>query len=107
MINLGTNDQNLGTTAAQFEKAAKELIELVRSTYGRNVKIVWCYNMMKEGMASSAKAVIDEMGGEKSGLYLCELPRNTAGGAGHPNLQGHQDAADALVSFLQEKRLVK
>ncbi len=106
VINLGTNEQNLGTTSAEFKQAVKELIQLIRTTYGRDVKIVWCYNMMKDGMYTSAEQAIEELGGEQNGLYLCRLTRNTAGGASHPNLEGHKTAAEELVEFINEKRLV-
>ena len=106
VINLGTNDQSHNVSSMQFETAVKELIQLVRGTYGKNVKIVWCHNMMSDGMYSSAKSVIDSMGGERGGLYLCQLTRNTAGGGGHPSMQGHETAAAELVAFIQSKGLI-
>jgi len=106
VINLGTNDQNTNVSTANFEKKVKELIQQIRGIYGKDVPIVWCYNMMNEGMFSSAESAISSMGGETNDLYLCELTRNTAGGKSHPNLQGHKTAAEELAQFIKTERIL-
>ena len=106
VINLGTNDQSKGADSETFKQKAVELINLVRTTYGADVKIVWAYNMMKSGMSAEVAQVIEALGGESAGLYMCELPRNTAGGGGHPSLEAQISAAAVLTQFIQSKGLL-
>lgn len=102
VINLGTNDQNYNVNGTQFKQKVTELINLVRQTYGTNVPIVWCYNMMSEGMIAEAQQAIAGM----SNVYVCQLTRNRNGGSGHPDIAGHQTAAEELTAFIQSKGLL-
>lgn len=106
VINLGTNDENYSVRDDQYIEKVKELIALVRETYGENVSIVWCYNMMNESKADALKTAIADLNGTYAGLYLCELSRNRNGGAGHPDVAGHITASEELVTLIQENRLL-
>ena len=100
VINLGTNDQSMGSQEADFKAGVKELIEFIRTSYGKNVPIVWTFNMMTDGRYQWAQSVLTEMGGEASGLYMCELVRNKEGGNGHPSLVAQRIASQQLTGFL-------
>lgn len=106
VINLGTNDDSTKADASAFRQKAEELVTLVRQTYGTDVPIVWVYGMMKDGMKDEVKSVWQTLGGESSGLYLCELSKNTAGGGGHPNLSAHATAAEQLSAFITAKEIL-
>ncbi|MBE6608053.1 MAG: hypothetical protein E7633_05825 [Ruminococcaceae bacterium] len=105
VINLGTNDNTKGATATTFMTKAKALINLVRDTYGKDVKIVWVANMMGSSMQTYALKAINALGGEDNGLYMCMLPQEQTGGGGHPSIAGHTAAAEVLANFIQEKIL--
>ena len=103
VINLGTNDAANGASVSQFMKDVKALIELVRSTYGKDVPIVWAYNMMNDSLYGSAKFAISGLGGENAGIYACQLNQNHDGGVGHPSLAAHAEAAELLAQFIRQK----
>ncbi|MBQ1226163.1 MAG: hypothetical protein IIX75_03660 [Clostridia bacterium] len=107
VINLGTNDHGKGASPAQFKAGVKALINLVRSTYGDDVKIVWVANMMGGCMQAYSKTVIDELGGKSAGLYLCSLTENRDGGLAHPSKAAHAAAATALAKFIRDNVLDK
>ena len=105
VINLGTNDFSKGSSVTQFKVGVKALINLIRNTYGEDVKIVWAANMMGECMQTYSKSVIASLGGEANGLYMCTLTENRQGGYYHPNKAAHVAAAEALAKFINEKVL--
>lgn len=107
VINLGTNDHNRNASPTQFKAGVKALINLVRSTYGDDVKIVWVANMMGGCMQAYSKTVIDELGGKSAGLYLCSLTENRDGGQAHPSKAAHAAAATALAKFISDNVLDK
>ena len=108
VINLGTNDYNLNLrdeskcTPEQVQTKTAELIELVRSSYGEQVPIIWAYGAMGECMFDSVKAAIDGLGGEAAGIFTCQLTEKTSGAAGHPNKEGHEIASNELKNFILE-----
>lgn len=106
VINLGTNDTTKGSGEAAFKAGVKDLIEFVRSKYGK-VNIVWTYNMMNdEAVRNWLMTVIEELGGEAEGIYTCKLDRNRQGGNGHPTGDAHDLASVQLVRFIREKGLL-
>ena len=107
VINLGTNDHGKGANTTQFKAGVKALINLVRSTYGKDVKIVWVANMMGPCMQNYSTQVIKELGGEEKGLYVCTLTENREGGLAHPSKAAHASAANALAKFIRDKVLDK
>lgn len=106
VINLGTNDHSKGSDKAQFKSDVATLIALIRTTYGKNVNIVWAYNMMKDGYKAEILEVLDSLGGEDAGLYSVELNRNTSGGNGHPSETAQATAATTLAAFIEDKDLL-
>lgn len=107
VINLGTNDSANGASTSQFIKDTTALIELVRTTYGKEVPIVWVYNMMNDSFYGSARFAISSKGGEDGGIYTCEMTQNRDGGVGHPSLTAQKAAAEQLAAFIQSKNLLK
>lgn len=105
VINLGTNDFEKGAAESEFMTKAQDLISLVRQTYGNDVKIVWVYNMMGYSMQNYTTEVVNALGGEENGIYICRLPREHMGGGSHPSVAGHIAAAEVLAQFIQEKVL--
>ena len=106
VINLGTNDSASGASSSQFIKDAGALIDLVRATYGKDVPIVWVYNMMNDSMYGSARFAISAKGGESAGIFTCEMTQNADGGVGHPSLTAQQAAAERLASLIRSKNLI-
>lgn len=109
VINLGTNDQNNGVKIDEWQAAVDALVKQVRAKYGKDVPIVWIFNMMTAGgfYEQYAQKALNALGGEPAGLYICELIRNNQGGQNHPNLSAHSTAALQLASFMEQKQLLK
>ncbi len=107
VINLGTNDNTKGAVATTFISKAKALINLIRDTYGEDVKIIWVSNMMGSSMQTFSSKAIAALGGEANGLYTCTLPQEQTGGGGHPSVAGHIAAADVLTQFIEDNVLTK
>ena len=106
IINLGTNDQTKGSTKEAVQQNARELIEFIRSKYGK-VNIIWTHNMMRDDNVEPwIKEVIDSLGGEAEGLYMCELNKNLEGGNGHPVEDAHIHATRLLRNFINDKGLL-
>lgn len=106
VINLGANDETKGVSAANFRSEARALINLIRSTYGEDVKIVWAYGMTRDGFSAQIKSLIEEMGGAENGLYTVELVRDNSGGASHPIAKMHNTASKQLVRFINNNHLL-
>lgn len=106
VINLGTNDNSRGTKPAEMEKGAKELMEQVRE-HNPDAAVVWVTGLMGDVFVDDVQAAIDALGGAEKGFYFATLPKGTSGGAGHPSLEEHETAAEALVKFLKDNGLVK
>ncbi len=102
VINLGTNDHFLESESEAVTAGAVELMELVRSSYGAEVTILWAYGAMGECMFDAVSAAIDTLGGESAGIYSCRLTENTSGAANHPNKSGHIIASTDLKNFIIE-----
>ena len=108
VINLGTNDYYLNKDKdpnmckpAEVEQKTEEFIELVRSSYGKDIPIVWAYGFVGTFLYDNIKAAIDKLGGENAGIYMCAVPSNTGGAQWHPNVSGHRAAADALLPLIR------
>lgn len=107
VINLGTNDRSFSSDVKTYKEKVKELINFVRTSYGKDIPIVWVYNMMNDGYFVNTKPVLDEMGGESSGLYYVSMTSNNGGGSGHPSGEAQIAAGERLVAFMKYKGLVK
>lgn len=107
VINLGTNDNSKGSTFNDLLGKVPALIELVRSTYGTDVPIVWVHGMMGNGAWNSISRILaSKLGGEAKGIYSLEISENRQGGGAHPSLKAHADASKLLAAFLKEKGLI-
>lgn len=107
IVNLGTNDVSKSGTEDEVKNGARALINMIREKNGENVPIIFTYGMMNDGNAANyIKIVIDEMGGEASGIYRLQLNKNGNGGSGHPDVEGHATAADIVANYITEKGLL-
>lgn len=108
VINLGTNDQNKNSDTATLMQKVPALIQLIRTTYGKDIPIVWVHGMMGEGKWTVIKSALDaNFRGEQSGIYELSVPMNKKGGNGHPEMQAHIDTAALLAAFIKDKGLDK
>ncbi len=103
VINLGTNDRGASRQKGVNEKTVlagmKNLMEIARRC-NPDASIVWCTGMMGIAFKSGLEEIVEELGGAENGYYFCILPQNVKGGGGHPDEQGHIDAAQTLTDFL-------
>lgn len=103
VINLGTNDQRRGSTEEAFKAGVRKLIEDVRDFYGKDVTIIWVYNMMGNGCFDWTRTVLEDMGGKAAGIYSIGLIQENQGGNGHPSLEAQIVASEQLAKFIQNK----
>lgn len=106
VINLGTNDRTRGTDALRLAQDAGELIDLIREINGKEIPVIWIFNMMNDGYIEQVRDVISAKGGEAAGIYLCELNKNREGGNGHPTVAAHRMASERLTAFIREKQFL-
>lgn len=103
VINLGTNDGGTNATASELAAAVPALINQIRTTYGKNVPIVWAYGMMGTGMWDVINtSLAQNFNGAEDGIYTVILPANFQGGGDHPIEQAHATAAQQLVQYLHQ-----
>lgn len=108
VINLGTNDNMRmsawGKTADDIQEGILSLMQQAKEK-NPDAAVVWCTGMMGTFFKDEVTACVEQLGGSEAGFYFCELPYGTSGGAGHPNLDEHAVASEALVVYLQENVL--
>lgn len=105
VINLGTNDKELGADIKEFSKKVIELISFIRQLYGCNVPIIWLGGMMNTSCSEYVKSTMENMGGENNGLYMITVDNNNDGGMAHPSASAHISTAVVLANFIKEKGL--
>ena len=105
VINLGTNDNSQGSEEAEFKQNVRELISFIRTSYGKDMPIVWAYNMMGACRFEWTSAVLAELGGTSNGLYSVQLTQNNAGGNGHPTLDAQISNSTILANFIKNNVL--
>lgn len=103
VINLSTNDQSKQVSPAEFEPAAKALIEQIQSIRGKNVPIVWVLNANVTSLNPSIKKVMESFGGEDAGFYTVEIKLDSKGGGGHPSEESQAEEATKLAKFFKNK----
>lgn len=109
VIELGTNDYLAGSYSdKKFTDGIKEIIFNIRSVYGEDVKIIWCYgyNEHVDATWEVAKTALDGLNGNGT-IYCCRLPYSCLskadGGDGiHPDETLAQGMADALTAFITD-----
>ncbi len=108
VINLGTNDNMRMSACGKTKDDIKEgILSLMQQAKEKNpdAAVVWCTGMMGTFFKEEVLANIEQLGGSEAGFYFCELPYGTSGGAGHPNLDEHAAAGEALTAFLKDNVL--
>ena len=106
VINLSTNDAE--DTAGQFIIDGQKFIRDIRSTYGKNVKIVWVYGMFsKTHLVTSIQQMAELAGGEANGIYTFQMihGRNGSGSKDnnrHPSAEDHAKNAEHLLPYLKQ-----
>lgn len=107
VVNLNTNDIYNNATEDAYKADLKALISDIRAIHGESVNIVWIIGHMRP-LDSDVNVwmaeVFEELGNE--GLYIVETEQNNEGGASHPNYASHQQTAETLISFINEKELL-
>ncbi len=89
----------------EFSEQMKRLINIVKQ-YNKSAKIVWLCGGMTGSYTSAAAKAVEDLGGNKNGYYLCNLPLGlTNGGQGHPNANEHKIIKETLIEFLKKEIL--
>ena len=113
IINLGTNDFYLNCdlkicSLEEVEQKTKEFIELVRSSYGKQIPILWVSRFMKIGSSyvDAIDKAIAALGGEEAKIYRLDVPTCAGGAQGHPDIEGHRIACEQVVDYVRKKNLI-
>ncbi len=108
VINLGANDSDRMAAWRKDEEdvgnGIRALLEQVRA-HNPDAKIVWATGMAGVKFKEQATAHIAELGGADAGYYYVELPEGMSSDGGHPTLEEHAAASEALVAFLKSEVL--
>lgn len=113
ILEVSTNDRST-VSGMDFEAAAKKFLPEIRTLYGKDMPIVWVYDLMIEDQhKTELLKVVEDLGGEAKGFYSLQLVpgqdggRGTAEGSCHPSYENHKVNTDLIVNFLKEKGLAK
>lgn len=112
-INLVTNDFYLNCdlkicSLDEVKQKTKELIFFLRSSYDKDIPIVWVGRFMKlgESYINAVDEAISCLGGENVGIYRLDVPTSAGGAHGHPDIEGHAVVRDMLVEFIKKNNLL-
>ncbi|MBQ4602362.1 MAG: hypothetical protein IJB24_05815 [Clostridia bacterium] len=101
VVELFSNDhatmREKGYTPSDIVSNGKELIEMARAKHPESKVVVLPGALYKK----FETMINEELGGVENGYYCVDVPLNTAGKSGHPDVAGHTEAADALVEVLK------
>ena len=110
VVELGCNDvlSNYYTDARYIE-SIQVMVNNIRSAYGDDMRIVWCYGFneqMDEKWATVVKPTLDSLNAGGT-IYYCQLPlaglsKDKGGDGLHPNVEMSKDMADALTAFIEQ-----
>ena len=109
VVELGIND-NISDyyTDARYKTSIREMVLNLRSVYGDDITIIWCYGYHETINATweIAKEVLDSMNGNNSILFCqlpnCALPKTQGGDGYHPNVEMSREIAQVLTAFIEE-----
>lgn len=109
VVEIGTNDYlSSAYTDNFYSNNVKEMVFNLRSVYGSDVKIVWCYgfNSYVDDMWNVTKSTLDALNSDGT-IYYCEIPEcglsKEQGGDGlHPDVEISKTMTSALKSFIEE-----
>ena len=109
VVNLNTNDiyHESELTEDTYKADLRSLISDKRAIHGESVNIVWIIGHMRP-LDSDVNAWLAEVFAElgNKGLYIVETEQNNDGGNSHPSYASHQQTAETLISFINEKELL-
>lgn len=100
VINMLANDagyrREAKLTPQDIVAKAKELCEMARAAHP-DALIVFSPASFKDKVE---EMIENELGGEKEGYYMTQIPLDGKGKSGHPSIEGHQSGTDHLVEYL-------
>ena len=105
VINLGTNDiKDLtdDTAKENYKTAVKDLIALVRSSYGDSVKILWVSSLMGDKRKDLTVEAINGLENKANIYHLTGSFVKGTGHNGHPTKEQAATAARELVDYIVE-----
>ncbi len=101
VVELFSNDhatmRDDGYTPSDIVAKGKELIELAQKKHPDSKIVVLPGAFYKK----FETMINEELGGVEKGFYCVDVPLNTIGKAGHPDVEGHAAATDALCEALE------
>ncbi len=101
VVELFSNDhatmREKGYTPSAIVSNGKELIEMARAKHPESKVVVLPGAFYKK----FETMINEELGGVENGYYCVDVPLNTAGKSGHPDVEGHKGATDALCEALE------
>ena len=106
IIEQGVNDGSNASTQA-FEDAVKEMVNNLRSKYGKDVPIVFPVGYSKPALAynTALPKIVEKLGGAEANLYICKLSDAATGVSGgdgtHPGVESTKKMAQELSDFLK------
>jgi hypothetical protein len=105
IIEQGVNDKSNASTQA-FADAVEEMVNNLRSKYGKDVPIVFPVGYASGAYNTSLPTIIKNLGGEEANLYICQLsnasiPTSEGGDGTHPNIESSKVMAQELTAFLK------
>lgn len=113
IINLVTNDFYLNCdlkicSLEEVEQKTKEFITFVRSSYDKQIPILWVSRFMRLGdsYVDIVDKAIADMGGEDAKIYRLDVPTSAGGAQGHPDIEGHRVACEHVVNYVRQKNLI-
>lgn len=105
VVNLGTNDFSVRKkspfTDEDYQAAVEQFHAVLRGKYPA-AQIVWVTGMMMPDADEATSAAVDKIRKSDPKVHFLRLPENNKGGNGHPDLEGHQKAADVLTEKIRE-----
>lgn len=101
LSNDGANWREAGLTPDDIINKGIELVELAKAKHP-NAKVIFSPGAFAKQFEEK---YIEVFGGEENGYYIIDLPMNTNGKSGHPDVQGQRSSADALIDFINDKVL--
>ncbi len=105
VINIGTNDSGGPAPKDEFARAARALIEKVRSRYG-SCRIIWMYGLMSQYYAETLQDFIREYRKTDENVHFLFVEsmignEKETGANGHPNVRAHTRAAKLLAKKIR------
>lgn len=97
LSNDGANWRNAGLTPDDILTKSIELVNIAKKKHP-DAKIIFSPGSFPKQFEEIYN---EEFGGEENGYYIIDLPMNTNGKSGHPDVEGQRASADALISFIE------